>query len=163
MSLRSRSPGPNLRWLSVIQITGRQAKGKYSRYAGMKSAFKIAAVILLLVFTVGTASAALPCQFGDRISMHCGVNCPMMAMMQHRTAGESAPNIGGSSCCQRSSQPSTPATAQSVNERLTTYAIEPEERIDAVMPSAPSLQVHIDRNATQRNLHSRALLCTFLI
>ena len=146
----------------VIQITARTEQGKYSEYAGMKSTFKIVAVILLLVFAVGTASAALPCQFGEQGAMHCGSNCPMMAM-HDRAAGESGRNVSGSACCQQSSQPSAPATAQSATAQFSTYAIEPGERIDVVTPSAPYSQLHIDRRNARQNHYSRASLCTFQI
>jgi hypothetical protein len=87
----------------------------------------------------------------------------MMAMMQHRIAGESGQNVSGSSCCQTSPQPSAPATAQSATEQLTTFAIEPDERIDVVVPTLPYSQLHIDRSNDRQNQHSRAALCTFLI
>jgi hypothetical protein len=87
----------------------------------------------------------------------------MMAMMQHRMAGESGKNVSSPSCCQLSSQPSAPATAQSATEQLTTFTIEPDERIDVVVPSLPHSQLHFDHSNARQNQHSRAALCTFLI
>lgn len=147
----------------VIQITGRKRKGKYSEYAGMKSAFKIAALLLLLAFSVSTAFAALPCQFEKQSSMHCGRNCPMMAMMQDKAAGGSSNSASGISCCQKSPQPSAPAAAQSATEQFTSHAIEPDERIDVMAPSVQCPPLRIDRSNAWRIPQSRAALCTFLI
>ena len=95
--------------------------------------------------------------------MHCGSNCPMMTMTQHREAGEPGNRFAGSSCCEKYSQPSAPATAQSPTEQFSAYAIEPDRRLDTVIPSATYSQLHIDRRNARQNQHSRAALCTFLI
>lgn len=129
----------------------------------MKSASKIVAVMLLLVFSVGTAFADLPCQSEKQASMHCGPNCPMMVMMHHRGAREPGRDVNAPSCCKMSSHPSVPATAQMVTERSVTCAIESDEQAGVAVPPAQRAKLNVAPDISRRNPLSRAALCTFLI
>jgi len=128
----------------------------------MKAAFKFAASVLLLVIATGTAVAAIPCQAKHKKTMGCGTDCPMMAMM-HQAMEQSKASLDGASCCEISSQPTTPAPVQTMPERLAPVALVANEREAAVIPFAPTMVAKIRTNDLRRNPSAAALLCTFLI
>jgi len=131
-------------------------------YAGMKATFKFAALVLLLVIATGTAIAAIPCQADRKKSMHCGNDCPMMAIM-HQATEQSSANVSGASCCQISNLPTTPAPVQTLPERLTPVAVIAIERGVAIIPFAQKVHPKIRTNDLRSNPSAPALLCTFLI
>lgn len=86
----------------------------------------------------------------------------MMAMMQAATEQSSA-EVNGSSCCQISSQPSTPAPVQTLPERLAPVAVVAIERGAVTVPFAQKVQSKIRTSDLRHNPSAPALLCTFLI
>jgi hypothetical protein len=128
----------------------------------MKAAFKFAASVLLLVIATGISVAAIPCQAKHKSAMGCENDCPMMAMM-HQAMEQSKANMNGASCCEISSQPTTPEPVQIVPERLAPVALLANGRGALVIPFAPTMVAKISTSDLRRNPSAAALLCTFLI
>ena len=128
----------------------------------MKTVFKFAASVLLLVIATWTAAAAIPCQTKQKSAMHCGSDCPMMAMMHHAMA-ESNAVMSGTTCCQISGQQTTPDPVQILPERLTPVAVIADERGAAIVPFAHKVQARIRTTDLRTNPRAPAVLCTFLI
>ena len=128
----------------------------------MKAAFKFAALALLLVISIGNAMAAIPCQAELKNAMHCGTDCPMMATMP-QAMGQSRADVNGTSCCQISSQPSTPAPVQILPERMASFVMVATDGGVTFVPFFQKAQSKIRQNDLRQIPNAPALLCTFLI